>query len=148
MALDTPCVGRVVKVDSACGCTLTRTTVTGMTGADIEALSYKEIALTKAILDAQEAKMLGVPENPLMTLINGSTKDIKINQTSIDEQSIVMPFIQRTQREVINANYFTIVGASATATAGVGAVPASAWTLTLGLGNSTFQTTLQAIQRY
>ncbi len=148
MALDTPCVGRVVKVDSACGCTLTRTTVTGMTGADIEALSYKEIALTKAILDAQEAKMLGVPENPLMTLLNGATKDIKINQTSIDEQSIVMPFIQRTQREVINANYFTIVSASATATAGVGGVPTSAWTLTLGLGNSTFQTTLQQIQRY
>lgn len=119
-----------------------------MTGADIEALSYKEIALTKAILDAQEAKMLGVPENPLMMLLNGHTKDVKVNTTSIDEQSIVMPFIQRTQREVINANYFTIVSASATAGAGVGAVPVSAWTLVLGLGNSTWQTTLAQIQRY
>ena len=149
MALDTACtVGNVVKVDSACGCTLTRTTVTGMTATDITALAYKEIALTKAILDAAEAKMLGVPENPLMMLLNGKTKDVKVATHSIDEQSIVMPFIQRTQRSVINANYFTITGAAATATAGVGAVPVSAWTLTLGLGNSTFQTTLANIERY
>lgn len=149
MALDTACtIGRVVKVDSPCGCTLTRTTVTGFTGADIEALAFKEIALTKAILDAAEAKMLGVPENPLMNLLNGKTKDIKVPTTQIDEQSIVMPFIQRTQRSVINANYFTIVSGAATPTAGVGAVPASAWTLVLGLGNSTFQTTLAQIERY
>lgn len=149
MALDTACtVGRVVKVDSACGCTLTRTNVTGFTGTDIEALAYKEVALTKAILDAAEAKMLGVPENPLMTLLTGKTKDIKVSTHSIDEQSIVMPFIQRTQRSVINANYFTITAGSAEATAGVGAVPVSAWRLTIGLGNSAFQTTLTNIEKY
>jgi hypothetical protein len=150
MALDTPCVGRVVKVDSACGCTLTRTSITGFNATDIEALSYKEVALTKAILDAQEAKMLGVPENPLMMLLNGKTKDIKVNQTSIDEQSIVMPFIQRTQRSVINANYFTIVANTAVPApgAGTGSIPVSAWQLDLGLGNSTFQTNLASIERY
>jgi hypothetical protein len=146
--LNPSCAGRVVKVDSACGCTLTRTTVTGLSPADIVNLSYKEIALTKAILDTAEAKMLGVPENPLMMLLNGHTKDIKVNTMAIEEQSIVMPFIQRPQREFINANYWTIVSGSKESTAGVGAVPASAWRLTLGLGNSPFQTTLAAIERF
>lgn len=150
MALLANCVGRVVKVDSACGCTLTRTTVTGLDPAAIEALAYKEIALTKAILNTAEAKMLGVPENPLMMLLNGRTKDIKVSQHSIDEQSIVMPFIQRTQRSVVNANYFTIVANTAIPApgAGTGAIPASAWQLTVGLGNSPFQTTLTEIERY
>lgn len=148
MALDTPCVGYIAKVDSACGCTLTRTTITGFTGADIEALANKEVALTKAILDAAEAKMLGVPENPLMTLLNGKTKNIKLQTHTIDEQSIVMPFNQRTQRTVINANYFTVTTGVPSATAGVGAEPASTWQLTLGLGNSTFQSTLGNIERY
>lgn len=142
------CVGRIVKVDSACGCTLTRTTITGLTPDDIIALGNKEIALTKAILDAQEAKILGVPENPLMDLLNGKTKDIKLPTMQIDEQSVVMPFTQRTQRSFINANYWSIVSGSATATAGTGDVPASAWTLVLGLGNGTFQTTLEQIERY
>lgn len=146
--LNPACVGRVAKVDSACGCTLTRTIITGLSPSDIVNLSYKEIALTKAILDAQEAKMLGVPENPLMMLLNGRTKDVKVNTMQIEEQSIVMPFIQRTQRSFVNANYWTIVAASNVPTAGTGAVPASAWKLTLGLGNSVFQTTLQSIERY
>lgn len=142
------CTGRIVKVDSACGCTLTRTTITGLTPTDIVALGNQEIALTKAILDAQEAKMLGVPENPLMDLLNGKTKDIKLPTMQIDDQSVVMPFIQRTQRSFVNANYFSIVSGTAEATAGTGDVPASAWNLTVGLGNSVFQSPLQNIERY
>jgi hypothetical protein len=149
MALAPDCVGRVVKVDNACGCTLTRANITGLTPEEFEALSYKEIALSKAILDAKEAKMLGVVENPLMTLLNGTTTDIKVGTEQIDgEQSIILPFYQRTQRSVINANYFTVIAGNGTPTAGTGSVPISAWTLTLGLGNSPFQTTLEDIERY
>lgn len=148
--LDTACVGRIVEVSSACGCTLTKTTITGLAPADIVALANKEIYLTKAILDAREAKMLGVPENPLMTLLNSRIKDIKdaLQMQKIDEQSIVMPFIQRTQRSFINANYFTVLAGGLTAGAGANGIPVSAWDLTLGLGNSVFQTTLQDIQRF
>lgn len=148
--LDPACVGRIVKVDSACGCTLTRTTITGLSPADIVALGYKEIYLTKAILDAQEAKMLGVPENPLMTLLNSRIKDVKdqLSEVKIDGQSIVMPFIQRTQRSFINANYFTVLAGGLTPGAGANGIPVSAWDLTLGLGNSPFQTQLADIQRF
>lgn len=144
------CTGRVIGVNSACGCTLTRTTITGMSPQDIVNLANKEIYLTKAILDAAEAKMLGVPENPLMELLNSRTKDIKgaLNQTKIDMQSIVQPFIQRTQREFVNANYFLISAGIAAPGAGTGNIPPSAWQLTLGLGVSPFQTQLQNIQRY
>ena len=143
-------IGRVFPVSSACGCTLTRTTVTGLGPADIANLANKEIYLTKAILDAAEAKMLGVPENPLMELLNSRTKDIKgkLNTVKIDEQSIVQPFIQRTQREFVNANYFLISAGAPTPGAGTGTLPPSAYNLTLGLGVSPFQTALQNIQRY
>lgn len=148
MALEVACVGRVVKVDNSCGCTLTRANITGLTPTEFEALSYKEIALTRAIIDTKEAKMLGVQENPLMNLLDGSTRDIKLGTSDIDgEQSIILPFIQRIQRSVINANYFTIVS-GAGGVGGVGGAPASAWSFTLGLGNSPFQTTLANIERY
>lgn len=148
--LDPACVGRVVEVSSACGCTLTRTTITGLAPADIVALGNKEIYLTKAILDAAEAKMLGVPENPLMTLLNSRIKDVKdqLSEVKIDSQSIVMPFIQRTQRAFINANYFTVIAGNGVAGAGANGIPISAWNITLGLGNSSFQTTLADIQRF
>lgn len=148
--LNPACIGRVVGVNSACGCTLTRTTITGLTPANIVSLGNQEIYLTKAILDAAEAKMLGVPENPLMELLNSRTKDIKgkLNMNKIDEQSIVMPFIQRPQREFVNANYFLISAGVPTPGAGTGNLPPSAFNLTLGLGVSPFQTALQNIQRY
>jgi hypothetical protein len=148
--LNPPCVGRTIKVDSACGCTLTRPTITGLSPSDIVDLGFKEIYLTRAILDAAEAKMLGVPERSLMTLLNSTIKDVKgkLMIDKVDEQSIVMPFIQRTQRGYINANYWTILAGTPPADAGTGDIPASAWNFTLGLGNSTFQTDLDAIERY
>lgn len=150
MALNPACVGRVVKVDSACGCTLTRATITGLTPSDIEDLGNKEIYLTKAILDAREAAILGVPQRNLQMLLNSSIKNVKekLKVDDVTEQSIIMPFIQRGQRSYINANYWTILAGAPAANAGVGSVPLSAWKLTLGLGNGQFQTDLDAIQRY
>lgn len=148
------CVGRFVGVDSACGCTLTATTITGLSPAQIVALGNQEIELTRAILDTAEAKMLGVPENPLMNLLNSRVKDVKkeLNTIKISEQSIVMPFIQRVQRSFINANYFIITAGTACPFNGqtIGGLyyPQSCWVLTLGLGQSPFQSALTNIQRY
>lgn len=141
------CVGRLVKIDASCGCTLTRASITGLTPDQFEAMSYTELALSKAILDAKEAKMLGVIENPLMTLLDGSTTDIKVGTEQIDDQSIILPYYQRTQRGVINANYFKIVSGSG-GVGGLNGAPISAWKFVLGLGNSPFQTELTAIERY
>jgi hypothetical protein len=144
------CVGRIVPVNSACGCTLTATTIQGLAPQDIVNLGYKEIYLTKAILEAAEAKMLGIPENPLMDLLNSRIKDIKDKLTiqKVDEQSIVQPFIQRRQRAVNNVNYFIVSAGIAAPGAGTGNIPASAWQLTLGLSASPWQNPLQAISRY
>jgi hypothetical protein len=73
-------------------------------------------------------------------------------QSKVDEQSIVLPYIQRTQRSFINANYFTVEAGVADSDAGttVGGVviPASAWKLTLNLGSSWLKTDLENIERY
>lgn len=150
MALNPPCVGRIVNVDSSCGCTLTATTITGLSPEDIEALANKEIYLTQAILDAKEAKMLGVPERGLMELLTSKVKDIKgeLSIQKISQQSVVQPFILRQQRSFINANYFTIIGGQPTPGAGAGSLPLSAWNVTVDLGPSWLASDLTNIERY
>lgn len=154
MALVVNCLPRVVKVSSAAGCTLTATSIKGLTPGELEALANKEIDLARVVLNAAEAKMLGVQEHGLATLLRSSIKNIKpaLSQTKIDEQSIVLPYIQRTQRSFINAQYFTIEAGVADPDAGttVGgvAVPASAWLLTLNLGSSWLKTDIENIERY
>ena len=74
--LNPACVGRTINVSSACGCTLTAATITGFSSADIVALGNSETNLTRTILAAGEAKMLGVPERNLMTLLNSNIREI------------------------------------------------------------------------
>lgn len=154
MSLVVNCLPRVVKVSSATGCTLTATSIKGLTPGELEALANKEIDLARVILNAAEAKMLGVQEHGLATLLRSSIKNIKpaLSQTKIDEQSIVLPYIQRTQRSFINANYFTIEAGVADSEAGTTVngvvIPASAWKLTLNLGASWLKTDLENIERY
>lgn len=148
--LNPACVGRTINVSSACGCTLTAATITGFTPEDIVDMANEEINLVRTVLNAAEAKMLGVPERSLMTLLNSKIRDIKgeLSVSKIDKQSIIQPFIMRTQRSFINANYWTVLSGTPSTTAGVGAEPDSTWKITVGLGNSEFQTTLEAIERY
>ena len=150
MALAPSCLPRVVPVSSACGCTLTATSIRGLTPAELEALANKEIDLARVVLNAAEAKVLGVQENGLATFLRSTIKDIKpkLGQSKIDEQSIVLPYIQRTQRSYINANYFTIEAGAANPDAGTNGIPASAWDLVLNLGSSWLKTDLQQIERY
>jgi hypothetical protein len=144
------CLPRVVSVSSACGCTLTATSIKGLTPNEMASLANKEIDLARVILNAAEAKVLGVQENGLATFLRSTIKDIKpkLNTSKIDEQSIILPYIQRTQRSYINANYFTIEAGVATTGAGTGVIPASSWDLTLNLGASWLKTDLAQIERY
>ena len=149
-ALAPACLPRLVPVSSACGCTLTATSIKGMTPAELEGLAFKEIDLARVIMNAAEAKVLGVQENGLATFLRSTIKDIKpkLNTTKIDEQSIILPYIQRLQRSYINSNYFTIEDGEAHPTAGVGAIPESAWNLLLNLGSSWLKSDLLQIERY
>ena len=103
---------RIVKVDSSTGCTLTRAQVKGLTPNEFADLANKETDLARVIANAAEAKALGVEERGLATLLTSSVTNIKplLNKVNVAEQSIILPYIQRRQRSLINANYFAIEG--------------------------------------
>lgn len=105
-----PGIARIIKVDDSTGCTLTNASIKGLTPNEFEALGNKEIDLARVIANSAEAKMLGVQERGLTTLLNSSITNIKplINKVNVAEQSMILPYIQRRQRSVMNANYFTV----------------------------------------
>jgi hypothetical protein len=150
MALAPACLPRIIKVDSACGCTLTAASIKGLTPLEMENLSNKEIDLARVILGAAEAKALGVQERGLSILLNSSIKNIKgkINQQKVGEQSMILPYIQRPQTSIINANYFALEAGVATPGAGANGIPNSAWNGTITLGSSDWKSPLTNIERY
>lgn len=133
-----PCLGRTVNVDASCGCTLSAMTITGLTPTDIANLADSEIDVARLVLEAREAKILGVPERGLEMLLKGKIQNIKPEMViqKISGQSIIQPFIMRSQPSFINDNYFKIDAGVPTPGAGVGNVPASSWDLTLELGGA------------
>lgn len=150
MPLAPACLPRVISVTGAQGCTLTNASIRGLTPGEFEAFQNKEIDLARMIANSAEAKALGVQERGLATLLRSSIKDIKpsLQEKRIDEQSLILPYIQRRQRSVINANFFAIESGAAAAGAGTGTIPASAWSVVVNLGSSPWQTPLKAIERY
>jgi hypothetical protein len=113
-------------------------TITGLTPTDIVNFANSEIDLARLVLEAREAKILGVPERGLEMLLKGKITNIKPEMViqKIDGQSIIQPFIMRTQKSFINDNYFKIESGTPTPTAGTGSIPASAYDLTLILGGA------------
>jgi len=154
---------RIVKVDGSGGCTLTNASIKGLTPSEFEALSNKETDLARVIASAAEAKMLGVEERGLTTLLMSSVQNIKplINKQNIAEQSIILPYIQRRQRSVINANYFALSSGTHSSVADGHAYPFGSsesgykadpdkgdWEVEVNLGGSDWVSPLQNISRY
>ena len=162
---------RIVKVDSSTGCTLTRAQVKGLTPNDFAALANKETDLARVIANAAEAKALGVEERGLTTLLTSSVTNIKplINKVNVAEQSLILPYIQRRQKSVINANYFIVTGGgyassetlstykamSAPSSTGQGEHGQAAsslrngdWRVDVSLGNSDWKSPITNIERY
>jgi hypothetical protein len=146
--------GRIIKVDDSTGCTLTNASIKGLTPAEFEALSNKEIDLARVIASSAEATMLGVQERGLVALLNSSITNIKplINKVNISEQSIILPYIQRRQRSVINSGYFAIEGGKA---ADANSPVSDGYTagggdqeLTVNLGASDWASPIEHIERY
>ena len=146
--------GRIISVDDSTGCTLTNASIKGLTPAEFEALSNKEIDLARVIAASAEAKMLGVQERGLVTLLNSSITNIKplINKVNISEQSIILPYIQRRQRSIINSGYFAIEGGAA---ADVNSPVSAGYTIgagdqeiTVNLGASDWASPIDSIERY
>lgn len=165
---------RIVKVDDSTGCSLTNASIKGLTPREFEDLSNKEVDLARVIASAAEAKILGVEERGMTALLTSSVQNIKplINKQNIAEQSIILPYIQRRQRSVMNANYFAIeAGEAASATLAMGgAAPYEGaqtrlgaggegaysgthaangdWCVMVNLGGSDWATPLENIERY
>lgn len=141
---------RIVSVDSSTGCTLTNASIKGMTPAEFEGLSNKEIDLARVIASAAEAKMLGVQEKGFASLLRSSITNIKplLSQQKVETQSMILPYIQRRQRSYINSNYFAGSGGQAASGAGSNGLHAGAWEVTVDLGESPWKTNLSLIDRY
>lgn len=141
----TPSVGylpQIVSVTSQCGCTLTNASITGLTPDNFQALAGTETNLARVVANSAEAKILGVKEGNLATLLRSSIKDVKksLNTVRFDEQSMILPYIQRRQRRRLNSNFWRIKGSSVCSDAGsiIEGVshPTDSITLTLDLGAS------------
>ncbi len=165
---------RIVKVDDSTGCSLTNASIKGLTPREFEDLSNKEVDLARVIASAAEAKILGVEERGMTALLTSSVQNIKplINKQNIAEQSIILPYIQRRQRSVMNANYFAIEAGEAAGTSltmggdapyegaqtrlgagGEGAYSGTHaangdWCVKVNLGGSDWATPLEDIKRY
>lgn len=150
MPLAPTCTPRFAKVDSACNCTLTQLKIQGLTPAEIENLGYKEVDLLRVVMQAAEAKALGVQERGIGMLLRSSIKDIKpsLNTVKVGMQSLVLPYIMRPQEAYINANYFTIQNGLAPADAGQNGLHPGAWDFILKLSDSWLKTDLEALERY
>jgi hypothetical protein len=146
--------GRIIKVDDSTGCTLTNASIKGLTPAEFESLSNKEIDLARVIASSAEAKMLGVRERGLVDLLNSSITNIKplINKVNISEQSIILPYIQRRQRSVINSGYFAIeAGQTADGNSPIDggySRKGGDWEITVNLGASDWASPVDHIERY
>ena len=149
-----PGVARIIKCDDSTGCTLTNASIKGLTPAEFEALSNKEIDLARVIAGSAEARMLGVQERGLVSLLNSSITNIKplINRVNISEQSIILPYIQRRQRSLINSGYFAVEsGKLADGGSPIDAAYTRSggdWEVTVNLGASDWASPIDHIERY
>jgi len=153
MPLSEDFLPRIVRVDDSCGCTLTKASITGLTPDTFESLAGKEIDLARVIAGSAEAAALGVPQKGLAMLLKSSVKNMKpsINTTKMEEQSIILPYIQRRQKTLVNAEYFRITAATAEAgrSATAGDNTTYGVTFTVATNSSPFATTnLPAIEDY
>lgn len=148
MAFPTNCNPRIISVDDSCGCTLTRASITPMTKQLFEDQALREVGMDKVIAATKEARMVGVKESTLMDLLLSRHVPLKAGTVPMVGQSVIAPFVYRPQRHNVNANYFRVNVGSATAGAGTGSIPASAWTVTVENTGAQFATTLVNLQKY
>lgn len=149
MAFPDNCTPRLISVDDSCGCTLTRANIVAMTKASFEAQGFAEVYMDRVIAQTKEARMTGVPQRSLTDLLLSRMAPVK-TQTLFTSggRSVIAPFVLIPQRSNVNANYFVINSGVVDPNAGVGAIPASAWDLTVINESSQFASPLVHLEKY
>lgn len=145
------CNPRFINVDASTGCTLTRANIIGMTPQTFANQGYGEVYMDRIIARAQEARLAGVIENTLESLLLSRVSNVKgeITRSNIGKnESVILPYIYRRQRRNINSNYWTITAGAATPGAGQGGLHPGAWDITVTNTASPFSTALVQLQQY
>ena len=151
MAFPNNCNPRIINVDASTGCTLSRASIRGMTPQDFEDQGFKELGMDRVIARAKEAKVAGVIERPLESLLMSNIKSIKgaVSKQQIAGQgSVILPYIYMRQRRNINSNYWRIANGAATPGAGTGGLHAGAWDLTIQNSGSKYASALVSLEQY
>lgn len=94
--------------------TMTRLTLQGWTRTQMEDMGFYEVGLDKEIGLAKEAKMVGVEENALHSLLLSRTVPFREGKGG-PYTSMVQPFRYVPRRTQVNANFFTITAGEAEA---------------------------------
>jgi hypothetical protein len=129
---------------------MTRASIFAMTRQIFEDQAFTEVGMDRIIGQAKEAKMTGVQENTLSMLLNSKWAPIKTTTAYKNpaDGSVIAPFILRPQRHRVNANGFVLESGNVHPTAGVGAIPASAWQFVVTNESSIFASPLASIEKY
>lgn len=144
MALTPP---RIVTVDRSDTCSLTGAKVTPMTKAYFEGLGKVE-DLQRMYASAAMLNQLGVKQNTLFDLLYGRLSKIKVGTKTVDNKSMILPYVTFSQKTTINNSYFTLHSSSNTAVgAGSGDIPAHAHTYNIKQSNSRFVKELSDISQ-
>ncbi len=141
------CDPRLIVVDEMNGSTLTRASIRAFTKQDFEDQGFKEVGMDRIIGATKMARMAGVKERTLMDLL--LSRHVALKQAkAAPNGSVIAPFRLVPQEKVINANWFGVEAGAATAGAGSGGIPSSAWTVTVNIGYSTFKSQLKSLEKY
>lgn len=130
---------RIIVVDDANGNTLTRASFLGLTKEYLEDQGLYEVGLARLIASAKEARMAGVAESSLSDLLTSRMVSLKESRAKA-QGSFVQPFEFAPRRNVVNANYFRVTAGNAHPSAGSNGIPAHAWQITVGIGDSPWVT--------
>ena len=150
MALFTDnCTPRLIKVDESCGCTLTAADIVPMTSTAFENQGLTEVGMDKIIGQSKELRRTGVLQSAMSDLLMSRMRPVQPTIFGAGSgRSIIAPFFHRRQRHQINANYFVVESGAVDAAAGVGAVHAGSWKLTIINESGTFASPLVSLEAY
>ena len=142
------CTPRLIQVEDSCGCAVTRADISAMKPSDFLDEFWKEVGMSRVVANTKEARMTGVPQRALTDLLLSRMTPFKRTNLTPNGGSVIAPFVYVPQRHRVNSNYFLISTGAVHPAAGIGAIPASAYILTIINDASDFATSLVSLEHY
>lgn len=125
---------RLVKIDDSCGCSLTRSSIEGLTPETLEDMGKTEYNKARVLAEMAESRAIGAPANTMESILMGRVTEIgkgELTTEKVGYDSMILPYRKRPRKTLFNTQYFKIIAGAASPNAGstVGGIvfPASAW---------------------